>query len=68
MTWVKVGLILNVLGTVALAFSFGPNTEDAHQVVSGRKVQLAVFSHPRLFYLGLALVLAGFVVQLVAPV
>jgi len=60
-----IGLILNLAGTLMIAFSFGSNLADAHQLnFRGRKVQLASFLHPRLFWLGLILLGLGFVLQI----
>lgn len=61
----RVGLLLNFVGTVLLAFSFGRNLEGAYQRdTNGRKVELASFTHPRRFRVGVALVAFGFLVQL----
>lgn len=62
----KIGLILNIIGTIMLAFSFGKSRADAHQLDDkGRKIYLASFRHPRLFYWGLVLIILGFILQLV---
>jgi hypothetical protein len=66
LTSAKVGLILNIVGTVMIAFSFGKNLADAHQLDDrGRKVYLASFLHPRLFKWGLAIIVLGFILQFV---
>ena len=49
-----------------IAFSFGKNPSDAHQVEKGRKIYLASFLHPKLFYLGLGIFTLGFFIQFVA--
>jgi hypothetical protein len=63
----KIGLFLNIAGTVMIAFSFGKNLEDAHQFDrKGHKVYLASFLHPKLFCWGLILIIIGFILQLIA--
>jgi len=63
----KMGLGLNILGTVMIALSFGPNPGKAHQPdEKGRKTYLASFLHPKLFRWGLAIIGLGFILQLVA--
>ena len=63
--WLKLGIILNFVGTVLIAFSFGSNLGEAHQTDrKGRKVYLAAFLHPRLFCVGMLLLALGFGLQL----
>jgi len=63
----KMGLILNILGTVMIALSFGKNRADANQPdEKGRKEYLASFLHPKLFKWGLAIIILGFILQFVA--
>lgn len=58
---------MNMLGTLMIAFSFGKNRADAHQIdEKGRKVYLASLLHPKLFKLGLAIIILGFFMQFVA--
>jgi uncharacterized membrane protein len=65
MTLSKVGLILNLIGTVMVAFSFGKNPEEAHtEDEKGNKIYLASYLSPKLFKAGLALIFAGFLLQL----
>lgn len=64
----QLGLALNFLGTVAVAFSFGKNPLGSYQSggpLGEKKVYLASFKYPRLFRVGLALIALGFVLQLV---
>jgi hypothetical protein len=66
LTVARIGLVLNIIGTLMIAFSFGKNLEDAHQMDrKGRKVYLASFLHPKLFKLGLAVIIFGFMLQFV---
>ncbi len=66
LTLARTGLILNFVGTVLLAFSFGKNLNDAHQTNrKGKPVYLASFLHPWFFYGGLAIIAVGFLLQLV---
>lgn len=63
----RIGLALSFLGTVAVAFSFGPNPGEAYQS-GGRikgKVYLASFRYPWLFYTGLVLIAVGFLLQFI---
>ena len=61
------GLVLNVLGTIMIALSFGKNLANAHQLdEKGRKVYLASFLHPKLFRWGLVVIVVGFVLQFIA--
>jgi len=63
----KLGLILNIVGTVMIALSFGKNLANAHQLdEKGRKIYLASFLRPKLFIWGLVLVILGFILQLLA--
>lgn len=63
----KLGLILNIVGTIMIALSVGKNLADAHQFdEKGRKVYLASFLHPKLFILGLGLIVVGFILQFIA--
>ena len=57
---------MNMLGTLMIAFSFGKNPADAHQAEKGRKVYLASFLHPKLFYWGLGIFILGFFMQFLA--
>ena len=67
LTLARLGLFLNVVGTVMIAFSFGKNIEDAHQLdKKRRKVYLASFLYPRLFNWGLIIIIFGFVLQFFA--
>jgi len=60
----KIGLFLNIAGTVMIAFSFGKNLAEAYQLDdNGRKVYLASFLHRKLFNWGLAIIILGFILQ-----
>jgi len=60
------GLILNFVGTLLIAFSFGKNIGDAHQDDSkGRPVYLASFLYPRMFRIGMVLLILGFLVSII---
>ena len=63
----RIGLILNLIGTIMVACSFGKNPEDAHSTdQKGRPVYLASYLYPRLFRFGLAIMAIGFLLQLIA--
>jgi hypothetical protein len=65
-TITQTGLILNFIGTVLVACAFGANLGGAYQEDDkGRRIYLASFLRPRMFWLGLALLGAGFLLQLV---
>ena len=62
----RIGLVLNIAGAVMIAFSFGKNLANAHQTDGkGHKVYLASFLHPIMFKLGVAVMIFGFILQLV---
>jgi membrane protein DedA with SNARE-associated domain len=65
-TLARLGLLLNVVGTLMIAWSFGKNLEEAHQFdEKGRKVYLASFLRPRCFTWGMVIIVLGFVLQFV---
>jgi hypothetical protein len=66
MQWLNViGLVLNCAGTFLVAISFGKNPGGGHQKdAKGRKIYLASFLYPTLFYAGLGLLGTGFALQL----
>ncbi len=66
LTFTKWGLLLNIVGTIMIAVSFGKNLADAHQHdEKGRKVYLASYLHPKLFKWGLGTIIFGFLLQFV---
>jgi len=63
----KVGLTLNIIGSLCIAFSFGKNLAGACQVdKNNKKIFLASFLHPCLFKSGIALMIFGFLLMLIA--
>lgn len=62
------GLILNIVGTILVAFSFGDPPSTAQQFKNGRAINLAAFLHPRWFKIGVALIIVGFVCMFVATI
>jgi len=61
----KIGPVLNLVGTLMIAFSFGKNLADAYQMDrKGRKIFLASFLYPKLLKWGLVLIIFGFILQL----
>ena len=59
------GLVMNIVGTILISFSFGKNLEDAYQTDrKGRRVYLASFLRPTWFRWGIIVLLLGFCVQL----
>jgi len=62
----KIGLVLNIAGTLLVAFSFGKNLAGASQTDKrGRKVYLASYMRPLFFWWGIGLLVFGFALQLV---
>jgi hypothetical protein len=62
----KTGLILNFVGTIMVAVSFGKNLGGAYQKDDkGNEIYLASFRRPKLFYFGLFLLGLGFLLQLI---
>jgi uncharacterized membrane protein YidH (DUF202 family) len=59
----NLGLILNIIGALLLAFSFGPFPEKESAPTTGDKY-IAYFNYPVLFWTGVVLLVLGFVVQL----
>jgi len=50
-----------------IALSFGKNLGDAYQADKNRdKVYWASFLHPKLFYLGLTMIIFEFILQFIA--
>lgn len=63
----KIGLILNFVGTIMVAFSIGKNPySDAHTIDDkDNKTYIAYVMRPLLFKVGLGFIAAGFLIQLV---
>ena len=67
LTLSRIGLVLNLAGTVMIACSFGKNLGQAYQNdQKGRRIYLASFLYPSLFRWGLAAIAVGFLLQFVA--
>ena len=63
----KSGLILNLIGTLLIAFSLSKNLGGAYQKdEKGRKIYLASFVSPTMFKIGIGLVMLGFLLQIIA--
>jgi hypothetical protein len=56
----KIGLILNFIGSLLMAFSVCKNPGEAYQQYKGKKLYLACVSSPTRFRIGLYLLFAGF--------
>src|SRR6266545_2535839 len=64
-----IGLIVNFVGIVLIAISFGGTVEGAQQTDSqGRKIYLAALLHPRVFLFGLSILGLGFLLQIISEV
>jgi len=64
LTFERIGLVLNLAGTILLAFSVGRNPGEAYQDVGNRRRYLASVVRPSWFYSGLGLLGVGFLFQL----
>ncbi len=64
----KFGLILNLVGTLMIAFSIRRNPEDANQNYRGRTIYLASILHPNLFRWGIAILIIGFLLSILDSV
>ncbi len=74
----RIGLFLNVVGSILIALSFGKPESEAYQEVERcwvakaigmrpfRKQSLAAFTHPLALYAGIVLVILGFTLSLAA--
>jgi len=62
----RLGLLLSFVGSLLIAISFGRPPSEFYQIHRGRKVSLAAFSYPWALYLGLALLIVGFGLSLLA--
>jgi len=64
-----IGLILNFVGMVLIAISFGGTVEAAQQTdTQGRKIYLTALLHPRVFLFGLSILALGFLLQIISEV
>lgn len=59
---INIGLILNIIGTIFVACSFGP-FPDKKAAPSTDGTYIAYFNYPKLFWAGIALLTIGFVLQ-----
>lgn len=64
----KFGLILNIVGTLMIAFSVGPNRENANQQYKGKPYYLAAILRPKTFTYGIAILILGFVLSILDSV
>ncbi len=62
----RLGVILNFLGALLLALSFGRNIGKAYQEdEKGRRTYLASLLHTRTFWVGMILLTVGFFVSII---
>jgi len=61
---IKSGLFLNIIGTVMIAFSVGPNREKANQPRKGKPEYLAAILRPKMFWYGIFLLGFGFLLSI----
>jgi hypothetical protein len=58
------GLVLNLIGLILTAMSFGSITETPQTDARGRRIYSAFFLYPRLFQWGIILLVIGFLIQI----
>ena len=60
----KIGLLLNIIGTLLLAFAFGTTKEGPMTgTESGKQLKVSHLKRPVFFYVGVVILILGFVVQ-----
>ncbi|MEE9214114.1 MAG: DNRLRE domain-containing protein [Thermodesulfobacteriota bacterium] len=59
------GLILNLIGSLMIAFSIGKNPEGAYQ---GDKIYLASILYPKMFWCGVIILILGFAVSILVNI
>ena len=67
MTFSDAGLILNVIGTLLVAFAFGklPRKQGGYtEIENGKGYEFSYLLSPRAFWTGVTLIIIGFVLQL----
>ena len=63
----KFGLLLNIVGSLLIAMSFGKNLGEAYQEdEKANKIYLASFTSPKMFKWGIGLLIAGFFLQILS--
>jgi hypothetical protein len=58
------GLVLNLIGLILIAMSFGSITETPQADARGRRIYPASFLYPRFFQWGIMLLIIGFLIQI----
>jgi hypothetical protein len=62
----RLGLFMNLVGSILIAISFGRPPSEFYQILGGHKISMAAFLRPWALYLGIALLIGGFALSLVA--
>ena len=61
-----VGLIMNITGSILVACSFGRHIGEAYnENDKGEKIYLTSFLHPKMFNIGITLLVLGFILQII---
>jgi len=61
----RLGLLFNFIGTILIAFTVRKNPEEAHSLdKKGRQIYLASIIYPRMFSVGIGMIVIGFFLQL----
>lgn len=64
----NIGIILNLIGTILIAFSFGPYPDKSGAPSTtddkGKERYIAYFNYPFLFWTGIIILATGFFLQL----
>jgi hypothetical protein len=61
---IKSGLFLNIIGALMIAYSIGPNREDACQEYKGKPYYLAAILRPKTFRWGIRILIFGFILSI----
>ena len=58
------GLVLNLIGLILTAMSFGSMSQTPQMDARGRRTYSASFLYPRLFQWGIIVLIIGFLIQI----
>jgi hypothetical protein len=66
LTFTRLGLIMNFVGTIMISVSFGKHLGEGYNLnEKGKKIYLTSFLHPCLFRWGIVLLGFGFILQFI---
>ncbi|MFH1825249.1 MAG: hypothetical protein ABH873_08535 [Candidatus Firestonebacteria bacterium] len=62
----KIGLVLNIIGSLLIAFSFGKHLGGAYNLNrKGKKIYMVSFKYPKMFWVGVIILVIGFIIQII---